>query len=917
MNHVLTRARLWLRSLFLRRRLEAEMQHEMAAHLDQATDRLVARGLSPTEARAAAIREFGNMTYLKEEGRRARGTRWVEALAADSRFAIRHFRRNPGATLTILIVLAIGMSISTALFSFMHAYATQPPLGVPVSDDLVRIRGRQLTTSNVRLRRLSLEELQEYQGLTSHFAAVAGYVDNGVTIAVDSDPGRAESGAATFVTPNYFDVLDVRPVIGVGLPRADTAQAEPQLIAVVSYDVWARFFARSPSAIGATLTVDGVRVTIVGVAPPRFAGLREEPHVSYVAPVSGEMKVWMPIASRPLVVPGRLQPGIRTFGAVARLAPGTDAQRATAAVQVIAERGTAAIERTQAPRAQRRIGADVVPLLATNGSPQDDDEAFGMSVVAAVLGTLILLVTCTNVSALQTGLALVRRREIAIRLSMGASRRRIVRQLLTETIILATLAGAAALGLVWLIRRVLVTRLPGLPVEIAVNGPALAFVFGLALVVGTVFGLSPALHATRITVSSALKDSTAALAAPRVRLQRGLVVAQIALTQPLIVALGITVLTVWEEYRGLGLNESAEQIVSMRLRPAAVQQQDSAPPQWAGEIRALRDRLLSTPSIEAAVQDLRRTLGLGTYTVHPDDRIGTASDRLPVLSAPMVAPGYFGVMGMRLMLGRDFAESDQTPPQEQRRVEVPVVIGSDLASALWGAANPLRRRLQPAVDSESDLPTLTVVGVVEQPRDRSGSATSDGYRVFLPPASAVAASSLSMLIRTSGDARSLIPTIRGVVEQGTSRLAIADTRTIADLELETRDMFTLAAKALGTAGFLILFLAAVGLFAVVSFAVGQRTSEIAVRMAVGARGGQIVGKFMGEGVRLGIIGFALGLPLSLMAKPIMPTAGPAEMPIGGIAVAAGIVVLAVALAATWVPARRAAGVDPARVLRRD
>jgi ABC-type antimicrobial peptide transport system permease subunit len=172
-----------------------------------------------------------------------------------------------------------------------------------------------------------------------------------------------------------------------------------------------------------------------------------------------------------------------------------------------------------------------------------------------------------------------------------------------------------------------------------------------------------------------------------------------------------------------------------------------------------------------------------------------------------------------------------------------------------------------------------------------------------------------MLIRTRGDARSLIPTIRDVVARGTSRLVIAETRTVADLERPMRDLFALAAKVLGTAGFLVLFLAAIGLYAVVSFAVGQRTSEIAVRMAVGARGRQVVGTFMGDGLRLGIIGLFIGLPLSLIVLRMFVTGE--EVPIGPIAVAAGTVVLTVALAATWVPARRAAGVDPASVLRRD
>ena len=303
------------------------MQREMSAHLDRATERLVSRGLTPITARNAAIREFGNMTYLKEEGRQARGTRWVEALAADARFAMRHFMRNPGATLTMLIVLAIGMSFATALFSFMYAYTNQRPLGVAASDDLVRIRGRSQMVGNSQalLRRFSREELEEYQRLPSHFSAVAGYAEDPVTIEVNGDVANAAAGTAAFVTPSYFDVLGVRPFMGAGLPRTESASAGTELVAVVSYAVWERFFARDPGALGAVITLDGLPVRVVGVAPLRFTGLGEY----------DPMTVWIPIARRPLVITGA-NSQIETFAAAARLAPDMTPQQATPAVDVLA-----------------------------------------------------------------------------------------------------------------------------------------------------------------------------------------------------------------------------------------------------------------------------------------------------------------------------------------------------------------------------------------------------------------------------------------------------------------------------------------------------------------------------------------------------------------------------------------------------
>jgi hypothetical protein len=283
----------------------------------------------------------------------------------------------------------------------------------------------------------------------------------------------------------------------------------------------------------------------------------------------------------------------------------------------------------------------------------------------------------------------------------------------------------------------------------------------------------------------------------------------------------------------------------------------------------------------------------------------------------MVAPGYFHVMGMRMLLGREFSESDRTPAWEDRRTDVPIIIGSDLAAALWPNANPIGRRLEGAI--EEPMPVLRVVGVFDQPKN-AFLAKMDGYTVYFPPDSARTNESLALLIRTSGDARALLPTIREAARQATTRLSVADTRTMADQELEGRALFKRAATGLGGAGLLILFLAGIGLYAVVSFAVSQRTSEIAVRMAVGASERRIVRKFMGEGVRLGVMGLVIGLPLSLIALRLLMQVASAEdlpVPVVQISVIAAVIVVTVALAATWMPARRAAGVDPATVLRRD
>jgi hypothetical protein len=334
-------------------------------------------------------------------------------------------------------------------------------------------------------------------------------------------------------------------------------------------------------------------------------------------------------------------------------------------------------------------------------------------------------------------------------------------------------------------------------------------------------------------------------------------------------------------------------------------------------MRALVDRLRSAPAIEAAVQDMNKFLYTPDHQSHPDDRVGGAHEEPLDIDGSMIAPGYLDVMGIPLVAGRDFSESERTPPWEDKRGEIPVLVPSTLAAELWPSASPLGRRLVAAVEGPAFV--LQVVGVYDPPDDHIF-AKLDGYTVYFPPDSSRLNASLAMIVRTSSDAKALLPTIRETARQLTTRLAVADIRTLADDEVEFRKVFANAARGLGGAGLLILFLAGIGLYAVVSFAVGQRTSEIAVRMAVGAGQRQIIRKFMGEGLRLGVIGLAIGLPLSILAlRMLMEQVGAADapVPIIEIAVSAAVIVVMVALAATWMPARRAAGVDPAMVLRRD
>ncbi|HEU4452515.1 MAG TPA: ABC transporter permease [Longimicrobium sp.] len=903
---MLNRARLWIRSVVLRRRLEREMQEEMAEHLERATARLMARGLSVHEARREARREFGNVAWLQEEARFARGTRWLDALTADCRFALRHFARKRGTVLTMFVVLAVGMAISTVLFSVVHSYARQPPVGVARAEGLVRIRGSQSAGVDGRqTRAFSHDELLEYRELTGHFAAVGGWTDTRVALdAGDDMERRGLEAQAVFVTESYFSVLGVRPMLGPGLARPGSDDPAGSATAVIGHAAWDQLFGRSPEVIGSTIDVNGVPVTIAGVAPEGFQGVR----------ALATFQLWIPLSAWRQVMPD----SAGDFRAVARLRPGVDEDEATAAVQVVAARIAAAGDavRPRVPAGGREVdapepSAEVVPLLVANGDPMFDRDVRLLSLSVGFLGLLVVLITCTNVSALLTGLATARRQEIAVRLSLGAARGRLIRQLLTETVLLAAAAGAAALGIAGLLLRG-ANRLPEMPLKLEVTGAAVVFTFGVALAVGILFGLSPALHATRLALAGALRDSSATIAGTRARLQRGLVVAQIAFTMPLVVLVAALLLFLLREYRPQRRTALADRVVELSVSPPA------SPGSPAGiesreRLRAATDRVMArlrtTPGVEAAVVDWGPTPPYGPHVVHPADRAGGAPGDVVELSGETAAEGYFGVMGIPLVRGRAFTSGD-TRSGEPRPGDAAVVVGADLARRLWGGADAIGRRLQ-AADSAGG--TLVVVGVVEDPQAetrRPGAA----YRVFLPPDTSRAATAI--LLRTAASAEPLIPALRQAVQEEAVGMAV-QVRTLAQIEDIRRMYFTNITGGLSAAGLMALLLSAIGLYAVVAFSVSQRTGEIAVRIAVGARARQIARRFIADGLRLSAFGLALGLPVSLVGLRFLMTLDddiPA-VPLPLVTVVAGLGVVLVATAAAWIPARRAASVDPAIVLR--
>ncbi len=877
----LNRLRLWLRSNVMRKRLEQEMQEEMASHVDKAIARYMGRGLSRDEARIEALREFGNVTQLQEQSRDVRGWQLLDTLRGDFRFAIRQFGKRPVTTITMVVVLAIGMAVSTGLFAVVHSVATMPPPGVEPDDDLVRIRATVEQDYGRESQAFTRAEFDELRSLKEFESAAAWTYLNLYISAHDGTRLHQVTAVGTFVTPDYFRVL------GIDAPAPDSGS----YTAVITESMWRQLFAKRADIIGHTFKVNDLPVTIVGVAPKRFTGLTQSGHF-------GEYKLFLPMSAFAAFA-SDISPEEDAVGVAARLRSGVSLDEAAAAARSVSAR--AAKPNTKA----RAI--EVLPLRLGNEDPNLMEQVRMMTGVFGFIGTLVLLITCTNVSAVLIGLGIARRREIAVRLSIGAGRRRIVRQLVTESLLLAITAAIIGLALIWLIERVMDRLLNDVPVPFDVTAPVSLFAFAVAIVAGTLFGLSPALHATRVSVATVLKESASTITAANVGLQKRLVVAQIALTQPLIIVLLGMLTAIISDYK-VGDNPFADQVISMRMVPAAVTDPQQAPgmaqEKRRAEMTRLREAIKRIPGVVAVAEPIHDYVGLQGFNVHPQDSL--TAEKPTYLHGWAVSPGFFEAEGISLVRGREFTSEEQPLSENNDTATVAIWMDAALAERMWPRVDPIGRRFQ------RQRQTLVVAGITNH-----SSLGREDDAVFMAVDSAERGASLGTLIRTSGPGKTIIPTLQALVAQHLPDRSIRDVRTLADVERESQRGFLIVFGLLVGAGSIALFIAAVGLYAVVSFSVTQRIGEIAVRVAHGALRHQIVLRFIGSGLRLTAIGAAIGLPITLIAMRILSAMNDdlPEIPVAGAALGALLGGALVSLAATWVPAQRAGGVDPAVALR--
>jgi len=820
----------------------------------------------------------------------------VTSLFRDIRHALRGFVKTPGFTLTAVLSLAPGVGANSALFGMFNSLLWKP-LPVEAPGDLVVFYSRRDAQSFYQP--LSYPEYRDFREATGVFSDVVGYSPAEMSLRTE---GREDARAfGELVTGNYFDVLGVPMALGRAFGPEEDAEPGAHPVVVLSHRLWERRFAADPSVVGRSVTLNGESFTIVGVAPREFRGV--------YAPFFGP-DLWMPLAMVSAAVPGETNlledRGQRFMRIMGRLAPGVAVSEARAAVDTIAARLAEAY-----PQSNKGVAVLVVPELDTRPEVEISRAANAIAMTFLGITSLVLLVACANVANLLLARAAGRRREIAVRLALGAGRGQLVRQLLVESLLLGLGAGALGLGLGALAMRLMSayripTDLP-LVMEFQTDGRVVVFTLVLSVVAAVAFGLVPALRASRPDLVPALKDGapSAARGGRRVGLTSVLVVAQVATSLVLLVAAGLFVKSV-QGARTIDPGFSIGSRIVMSFNPR-LQHYDQA--RTATFYQRLGERVRALPMVENATLAQYVPLDFGT---NADDFLveGRAAEPGRETTQAMYAvvdEHYFATLATRILRGRGPAAEDTAG---SRRV---AVVNETMARQFWPDQDPLGRRFRVAGPDEA---WIEVVGVAADGKYRQLTETPRPF-AYLPVSQAFRTSrTLVVHVREGADVASTVAAVRREVRAIDPAMPVFDVRTMDQFMERAYLGPKLAAYLIGPAGVLALVIAAIGLYGVMAYWVGQRTREVGIRVAIGARPSDVFRLVMGQGLTLAAIGLALGLAGAFVASRVVANLLFGVSPTDPLVFSAVPALLAaVAALASWMPARRALKVDPLVALR--
>jgi predicted permease len=869
-----------------RKQRDLELDEEIRAHLAMPIRERIEQGQDPREAEANARREFGNVTLVKEVARDVWGCRWLEILLQDIRYSLRQLRRNPGFTAVAIITLALGIGANTAIFSVVECVMLTPlPYAQP--DRLAAV-----WQWNQRMKSAvfdSYPNFQDRQREAQSFEQMAAFTLTSFDLTSPGMPAHLDGKA---ISSGFFATLGIRLALGREFTPQEDQQGGARVV-IVSNGFWRNRLASSPEALGKSVTLDGIAYTVVGVLPLQFH-------------LEGDADVYTPLGEGNSVLLNNraIHPGIMV---IARLTPGASISRAQAEMRTIQQ----TLDQLY-PDANRGLGAEVVPL-----KQQIIGKVGGTILLLLGAVGLVLVIACANVANLLLARSAARRRELAIRFAMGAGRARVVRQLLTESVLLSAAGGSLGVATaVWGVKP-LVAIVPGsLPrsESIHVDGLVLLFAFAISLTVGILFGLAPALKSSDPHLETCLKEGSRGSRRIRRRGQSSLVILQFALTLVLLVGAGLMLRTVrhlWETNPGFDV----QHIITFKVGLLHKLTRTASATKIA--YQQLIERIRQVPGVQAAdftnLVPLTPTDNLSPFWVssqHP-----ASYQEAPRLNLFWTGPDYLQTMEVPLLRGRFFTTEDTI---SSARV---IVIDSVLARSCFPAKDPVGQSIY--IGNWG----ARIIGVVAHVRHWGlGNASQ------LPRAQAYASlnqlpdqwvpvfyGDLTVLIRTSLASSGVMPAIRNIVYGAGRHQPVYDVQTMQEIVSESMASQRLPMILLGTFAGLALLLASVGIYGVISYSVAQRVHEIAIRIALGADKRDVLRLVIGEGLQLALAGLTVGVAAAFALTRLISIFSSLLYKVGTsdpvTFVGVSLVLLGVALLACYIPARRAAKVDPMVALR--
>jgi predicted permease len=882
-----------LKALVLRKRLDRDLEAELSFHLAMREAEYLRDGIAPERARDEARRQFGNVTHFKEETREMWTFPSFESLRQDVRFAFRTLRKSPGFTIVAVLALAIGIGGNTAIFSLVDSVRAHAlPYSEP--DRLVQLWGNVLR-ARLERRGTSYPDYSDWRKLTKSFVEVAAVDQQSVTLTGVDETERISS---EYVAAPYFSILGATPARGRTFSDAEDVVGQPSYVTVLSDGLWRRRFGADPQIVGRTITLTGRSYTVIGVMPPHFKGITDR------------AELWVPFAvyAPPTVMAER---GNRGFAPIARLKPGVTVAAAQSEMDGIAKQ----LEQAY-PATNEKRGVEVSPL---------DVELVGalrpalLTLMTAV--AFVLLIACANVANLLIARSETRRREIAVRTALGAGRGRLMRQLITESCVLTGLGAIAGLAFAQGAVALLVAQspvtfpsfvTPGLDARVA------AFTVAVSLACGILVGLAPGLQARSVDLNSALKETARGSDGRRSqRLRNALVVAELAMAVVLLVGAGLMIRSV-RNLIALDPGFAPDHVLAMRVSipranvppPAPTLPGAAAPPAQPVILgRALLDRVRTVPGVSAVAlgTDLPLDGGGGAVFYAAEGMPPVNAQNVPRAYFHRVSPEFFATLRIPIVAGRSFEESELTATSPA------LIVSERVIKRFWPGQDPIGKRVKFG-QLTSQNPWLTIVGVVGEVKYRGlpDNPTADPD-VYLPFADRNA--QISLAVRTSVPPSTLVAPIRALIRSVDPSIPVYATASMDELIASQTSQSRFTMWLMGVFAAIALALAVIGIYGVMSYLVSQRTREIGIRLALGARGADILRLVVGNGVRLIAIGIGIGVAAAVALQRLVSTLLFGVTAADAAAVVAIGILAVVALIACYLPAVRATRVDPLRALR--